>query len=450
MGIMSTTAELRQLLKEDSQGKNLYDHLTETLMKILIDKPKDAYDSFELISANVKSNPLNPDPEQGKPRPLDSQQLQKQLDWTKSCEVLLKKPDEPVEAEVKYPDICSEANALEWAGVSVGKAESYRLYLSIKKFSETCSPAAVSLRFFGKIFTRGLPYYVIEGENPDEPEEIDNMKQEGKEGANKYAYWVSQSTTSVDKEWVKLPDVTMAQIVAARKFKKFLTGDLDAPVCSFPPFEGTEKNLLRAQIARVAGSTSISPDGYYIATEDEPPALGEATEDQPYTGLTEPEAWKHHVIPLNKIGRVTQLPEVLDENGDPITPEEEIEVNVLLDGIKPQNWTFRTCPGGAGSSPITSVVVARSLEWPGAVAVSYGRKYVNIYVGYLISNDNVSRNEENPQLMTYTPYSPPMPSLIQSEWVQPSEEDGGLRLLEEADTKEDPTPPVKEGEGEDE
>ena len=44
MGIMSTTAELRQLLKEDSQGKNLYDHLTETLMKILIDKPKDAYD----------------------------------------------------------------------------------------------------------------------------------------------------------------------------------------------------------------------------------------------------------------------------------------------------------------------------------------------------------------------------------------------------------------------
>jgi hypothetical protein len=41
---MSTAAELRQLLKEDAAGKNLYDHLTETLMKLLIDKPTNAYD----------------------------------------------------------------------------------------------------------------------------------------------------------------------------------------------------------------------------------------------------------------------------------------------------------------------------------------------------------------------------------------------------------------------
>ena len=59
---MSTAAELRQILKEDAAGKNLYDHLTETLMKIMIERPKDAYDSFELISANVKENPLSPDP----------------------------------------------------------------------------------------------------------------------------------------------------------------------------------------------------------------------------------------------------------------------------------------------------------------------------------------------------------------------------------------------------
>ena len=41
---MSTAAELRQILKEDKAGKNLYDHLTETLMKLLIDKPTNAYD----------------------------------------------------------------------------------------------------------------------------------------------------------------------------------------------------------------------------------------------------------------------------------------------------------------------------------------------------------------------------------------------------------------------
>ena len=72
---MSTAAELRQILKEDAAGKNLYDHLTETLMKILIDRPKNAYDSFELISADVKSNPLNPDPVKGKPLPLSANEV---------------------------------------------------------------------------------------------------------------------------------------------------------------------------------------------------------------------------------------------------------------------------------------------------------------------------------------------------------------------------------------
>jgi hypothetical protein len=31
-------------LKEDKSGKNLYNHLTETLMRLLIDKPTNAYD----------------------------------------------------------------------------------------------------------------------------------------------------------------------------------------------------------------------------------------------------------------------------------------------------------------------------------------------------------------------------------------------------------------------
>ena len=90
---MSTADSLRQMLKEDKCGKNLYNHLTETLMKILMDKPTNAYDQvnwvnldnlsyitcapndihiqifctqFELVSADVKLNPFNPDPVVGK------------------------------------------------------------------------------------------------------------------------------------------------------------------------------------------------------------------------------------------------------------------------------------------------------------------------------------------------------------------------------------------------
>ena len=42
---MSTAAELRQILREDASGKDIYEHLTEVLMKILIERPKNAYDS---------------------------------------------------------------------------------------------------------------------------------------------------------------------------------------------------------------------------------------------------------------------------------------------------------------------------------------------------------------------------------------------------------------------
>lgn len=66
---MATANELRQILKEDAAGKNLYDHLTETLMRIVIDRPANAYDAFELISADIKANPLDPSPETGKSVP---------------------------------------------------------------------------------------------------------------------------------------------------------------------------------------------------------------------------------------------------------------------------------------------------------------------------------------------------------------------------------------------
>jgi hypothetical protein len=66
---MATAAELRQILKEDANGQNLYDHLTQTLMKILVDRPKNAFEAFELISAEVKANPLTP--EQTLARPLE-------------------------------------------------------------------------------------------------------------------------------------------------------------------------------------------------------------------------------------------------------------------------------------------------------------------------------------------------------------------------------------------
>jgi radial spoke head protein 4/6 len=233
-------------------------------------------------------------------------------------------PEEPPEdTGVKIPDLLDDARLLEWAGVSVGRYEAHRLYLSIKKLSESLPGEVGRLRFFGKISTRGQPYIILEGMSPEDEEGIDETKQEGRSGANKYAYWVARSVEATPEDWVKLPNVTMAQVVISRKFKRFLTGDLDASVPSYPPFPGTERNLLRAIIARIVGSTSISPDGFFVADEDDEGAVKEAEAEainesfpKAAADLKDSEAWKHHEIELNALGRVKAMPEQLDDNGD--------------------------------------------------------------------------------------------------------------------------------------
>ena len=131
----------------------------------------------------------------------------------------------------------------------------YRLYLSIRKLAETLPAEVGKLRFFGQISTTGKePYIIVEGLNPEDEEDINESLKEGRNGANKYCYWVARTYTSSVHDWVKLPNITSNQIVKARLFKKFLTGDLNAPVLSYPIFPGNEANLLRTQIGRIAGT----------------------------------------------------------------------------------------------------------------------------------------------------------------------------------------------------
>ena len=123
-----------------------------------------------------------------------------------------------------------------------------------------------------------------------------------------------------------------------------------------------------------------------------------------------------------------------------IEDETPIEITDPLDSIKAGSWTFRICPGGPGSA-LGSCVVARSLVWPGAVSIYARKKFLNTYIGYGVMYEGKS-------------YSPPLPSLIQSEWKPVNEEDeveGVLNSLkEQSDVLEDPTVPEPEGEEEEE
>jgi radial spoke head protein 4A len=57
--------------------------------------------------------------------------------------------------------------------------------------------------------------------------------------------------------------VTPAQISQARRIKVFFTGDLGKEIKSYPAYPGTEKNYLRAQIARISATTTVSPNGRF-------------------------------------------------------------------------------------------------------------------------------------------------------------------------------------------
>lgn len=79
-------------------------------------------------------------------------------------------------------------------------------------------------------------------------------------GVNRYTYFV---VNSLSDEWIELPIVTPRQILASRRIKKFLTGNLESDVISYPCFPGKEKHYLRCLISRITAGTYVAPKGYY-------------------------------------------------------------------------------------------------------------------------------------------------------------------------------------------
>ena len=143
--------------------------------------------------------------------------------------------------------------------------------------------------------------------------------------------------SSAGKPWIKLPAVTPAQISAARRVKKFLTGSLDAPVVTFPPFPGNEANYLRAQIARVSAGTHISPLGFYQFDEEEEEEEEGAVRDNfvenidfegiPVRELCDPTLanWVHHVSHILPQGRCSWWNPNSDKGEEEFDEDEEDE-----------------------------------------------------------------------------------------------------------------------------
>lgn len=85
-------------------------------------------------------------------------------------------------------------------------------------------------------------------------------------GVNRHVYFVCSNLAS---EWIELPPATPHQINVSRRIKKYLTGDLNAFISSYPAFPGTERNYLRALIARISAGTNIAPRNFFVTGSNE-------------------------------------------------------------------------------------------------------------------------------------------------------------------------------------
>ncbi|XP_026498929.2 radial spoke head protein 6 homolog A [Vanessa tameamea] len=425
----------------------------------------------------------------------------------------------------RIADIIEHNYYFRECGYGLSEQECYAVYIALNMLA--IKEPVATIRFFGKIFGTKANYYVAEtdltieeldrrirefemkdmpgegeGGEEDRAQEIEEQKEmmgegEAKEekpkepvppklppipestwqpppiipverpgqGVNKKTYYVCNQP---GEPWVCLPDVIPHQIRVARLSVRCMTGDLDAEVITYPPFEGTERNYLRAQLARIQAATSVSPQGFYTfgsGEEEEDIDLEEGAGDMAfnpnpfYQGHTLKDLvdsnltyWVHHGRHILKQGRTiwwnpnAGLDEAVEEEEDeglqPMEPESGPSLFTPLseDGrLEGQNaWSARV---SSTLVPDKAVAYLRSNIWPGAVAYSTtGKKSECMYVGLGLK------------------YQPPNFSPLQLP--RPQEEYAiGPEVMEMADpTFADeeayriahlpPPPPVLQGEGE--
>ncbi|KAI9145021.1 radial spokehead-like protein [Paraphysoderma sedebokerense] len=433
------------LTKSAKTNTNLYDHLTDVIGKLLELRVGNPVDVFENISAEIKRQRFGLDSYDSPLGFKIAKPAQPSVPLAKEIGVLFKPNAEENDSDAagELPDIVDLGNLFEWAGVSLGREETFILALHIAQLVRT--KQLKSARLFGKIFGTKSNYIIVESEceSEDDTDEIDKIeaataggvemfapfegfekagtkakvktrvpKEDSGIGVNKYVYWVCNYAGGA---WTRLPDITPEMIESARNIKKYFTGDLNKQVVSYPPFHGTEAHYLRAQIARIGASTVVSPAGYYTFDGeggDENAAaptsiiINPEFEGLPNEALLQLSNWVHHAPYVLPQGRTTWVDPsvksdeeaedeaVEEDNGDqnPIEDGESdqpIEAQSgpgLLTSIAEDNehygqsaWTVQLC--SRFQNPKFSPVHLRSNRWPGAHSVFYNGKFANIYVG---------------------------------------------------------------------
>jgi radial spoke head protein 4A len=395
---MDVDSGKKYLQQQPTDKPSVFEHFAAIIDKVILQKPDDPHGALEVLSRLIKA-----------PAPTGESFEEAELEAMKTkAASMIAVTETPMEGEdakklCAIPDFMEEASMLEWAGVGFGELESYQIMCSLRKLAaENMEGDGIKkLRFWGKILGTSADYYVAEGQleaagdadenDPDEPEPQGS-------GPNAFTFWV---TTSLTGTWEKLPHIKPKHIIAARKIKKILTGDISSKVITHPHFPGTEKELLRAQIARITADTVLCISGFVTTNED-----GEVTDNPEFVSptadeLAKPEGWTHERAHILKTGKTIHK-EIPEEGGEGLEPDEQKKIDALKkmvenDPVRSRIRGIATDPdlqwsvkqGGdkslyaAGEKPKSFAVTSvRCLTWPGAVTVCKGGHFTNLYIGH--------------------------------------------------------------------
>jgi len=404
--------QVRALLKKDTSGSSLHSQLCAIIGKLLEGAkdekkgtPEETLATLETLSRYLKESGFSGAraPDTAETIVLDSKSEAEKENW---CANVLKLTETPMESIGTVKSLCSvdafldNVSMFKWAGVGFGQQASYQIHLSLRSLAAS-TPGLSKLRFWGKILGLQNDYFIAEGVIEGTGEAEDPVEARGR-GANTFSYWVSTGTSA---PWVQLPLVRPEHIVAARKVKHLMSGDLEADVLTMPFFPGKEKHFLRAQIARISSSSCLAIAGYLQADDEggdggivEAPDF----EPPPHEELVTQEKWVHSHAFIHKNGCTTwKDPDSIEDNDElkkKIEQDREDEPPrgplAAISDDKPgmeeggsKDWTIKQV-GDKGTYKFDDnaksyiCTVVKSMRWPGAITVAQGTKFANLYVGY--------------------------------------------------------------------
>jgi len=311
-------------------------------------------------------------------------------------------------------DFLKTSSIMKIAGIGLSQGESYNISLKVAEISQ--KQGLTNCRFWGKVLGTSADYYIYEGTLSGVGLGLDGLEARGT-GSNKATYWAQSDPLGA---LTQLPDVSAAEIKAARGLKKYFSGNLYKTVAAGL----LEMNLLRAQIARITASCKLHVGGYFQPSEENPTELVVDAEFA-FPGVADIAAqgsWVHTADYLLTNGR-TAYPENPDELGlseegraaldadmeacpaipllAPIAGDPEAD-----DDGNSKAWTIKqmgdksTYAFNEATKQYT-VTLVQSNRWPGHFTLSQGSNVHNVYIGYGNKVSSVSGGAPEPVMLPW-------------------------------------------------